>query len=194
MADEVSRRAAVRATLIAVPVALLVGVLAFWALGGFRGGSPGPDSSGGASPSGGMRSQPDTPVSVTAPALSREQGAACATLIARLPATLRDLARREVTAGTGQNAAYGEPPITLACAAPAPSVPPSGTVYRLSGVCWYAAESDRQTVWTTVDRTVPVAVTVPRNYPQPGQWVIEFSDPVNAALPATASAPAGCRG
>jgi hypothetical protein len=40
---------------------------------------------------------------------------------------------------------------------------------------------------------VPVTVTVPASYDQPGQWVIEFSTPVAAAVPSTGQLPYGCR-
>ena len=37
-----------------------------------------------------------------------------------------------------------------------------------------------------------VRVTVPGSYAAPGQWVIEFSGPVAAALPRTGTVPVGC--
>ncbi len=195
MADKETRRAARRAALVAVPAALLAGLIAFWALGGFNRDStrPGPTGSGATTP-GGVRSHPTTPVSVPAPSLGQDQAAVCAALVAQLPATVRDLARREVAAGPEQNAAYGEPPLALACGAATPSIAPDATVYQLSGVCWYAAQDSAGSTWTTVDRTVPVSVTVPRTYQAPGQWVIEFSGPILATVPASASSPAGCRG
>lgn len=176
------------AALLALPVALVAGLVSFWALGGFHGGSPRPAASN-------PRPASTAPVSMPAPSLNRRQSTVCLALTSQLPAKLRDLPQRPVTAGAEQNAAYGDPPITVACGAgPRPSVPPDATVYRLSNVCWYPVERPDATVWTTLDREVPVTVTVPRQYDQAGQWVIEFSAPVVAAVPAIKDVPSGCHG
>jgi hypothetical protein len=169
------------ATLVALPVALIVGIASFWLLGGFKTDQP-------ARP----RPQSTTPVQTSAAPLDARQAAACRELLARLPGALRDRPRRPVTAGPGQNAAYGDPAITLACGVPPISLPPTADVYVLSGVCWYSQPGGGGTMWTTVDRDTPVRVTVPGSYESPGQWVIEFSEPVTAALPRAANAPAGC--
>jgi hypothetical protein len=129
---------------------------------------------------------------MTATPLDARQAAACRDLLAHLPGALDDRPRRPVTAGADQNAAYGDPPITLACGVPPVSLPAGAQVYGLSGVCWYSQPSGDATVWTTVDRETPVRVTVPDAYPAPGQWVIEFSAPVTATLPRAANVPAGC--
>jgi hypothetical protein len=170
------------ATLIALPVALVVGIASFWLLGGFRTNQP-------ARP----RPQSTAPVQMSARPLDPPQAAACRELLAHLPGALRDRPRRPVTAGPEQNAAYGDPPITLACGVPPITVPPTADVYALSGVCWYSQPGDGGTAWTTVDRATPVRVTVPSAYGAPGQWVIEFSGPVAATLPRAATVPAGCQ-
>jgi len=118
----------------------------------------------------------------------------CRALLSRLPAALRERQRRPVTAGPEQNAAYGDPAITLACGGPRASVDPTGFVSLLSGVCWYAVEGPDASTWTTVDREVPVTVTVPNRYAPPGQWVIEFSPAVGTAVPSGGTPPSGCRG
>lgn len=172
------------ATLIALPVAVIVGIVSFWLLGGFRGTQP-------TRP----RPQSTAPVPMTAPSLPPARAAACRNLTTHLPGALRDRPRRPVTAGPEQNAAYGDPPITLACGVPPVSVPQTADVYVLSGVCWYPQPQPGNggTAWTTVDRETPVRVTVPASYSAPGQWVIEFSAPVATALAPAATAPAGCR-
>jgi Protein of unknown function (DUF3515) len=175
VADDVTRRAARLATVITVPVVLVAGLLAVLLL---RAGD-GPPETG--------------PVEMSARPLGPRQATACRALLTQLPHALRDLAQRPVTAGGEQNAAYGDPAITLACGTALPSFPPTDTVLGLDGVCWYAAEGPDQTTWTTVDREVPVTVAVPTAYEQPGQWVIEFSTPVAAAIPAAARIPFGCR-
>lgn len=172
------------ATLAAVPITLLAGVLAFWSLGGFRSaedtGGPAPLSTG--------------PVGMAAPGLDERAGAVCPVLIARLPEALRDRPSRPVTAGADQNAAYGDPPLTLSCGTPLPPYPPEATLNGLSGVCWYTEKGAAADRWTTVDRAVPVTVVVPHEYEPAGQWVIDFSPAIRDVVPAAERIPFGCRG
>ena len=51
-------------------------------------------------------------------------------------------------------------------------------VYKLNGVCWYAVGVGAATEWTTVDRVVPVTVTVPGPLDGSAQSVIPFSAPI----------------
>src|SRR5213592_2457823 len=154
------------ATLAALPVALLAGVLAFWWLGGFT------------------RAPETGPVPLPAATLDAQTATVCRAVLARLPDKDGRLRRRPVTAGAEQNAAYGDPPVTVACGAVAvPSLPPTATIYHLSGVCWYASEAGDATVWTSLYHEVPVQARVPRAYEQPGQLVIQFSGPVRDADP-----------
>lgn len=206
-----TRSAARLATLVAVPLAVLAGVVSYAVHGDSGGGSgarpgdrgaasTGTTGQGGTAPgetAPGGTGRPSAgatgPVDVTAPALSGRAEVVCRALLSRLPGALRDRARRPVTAGAEQNAAYGDPPITVACGAPVASFPATDLVYVLDRVCWHAATTTGGTVWTTVDREVPVRVTVPGGYPEPGQWVIEFSGPLIEAVPSAGKAPAGCR-
>jgi uncharacterized protein DUF3515 len=186
VADSVSRGAARTATLAAVPIALLVGVLAFWLLGGF-GGAAKPKASASARPTA------TGTVTMSAPELTGGTILTCRAFTAALPDTLRNLPRRPVSDGVEQNAAYGDPPVTVSCGVPPVTVPPTSHVYPLSGVCWYAAPAaGGGTAWTTVDRTVPIVVTVPKRYDPPGQWVIGFSDTVAGVVPSSKTAPTGC--
>jgi hypothetical protein len=168
---------------VALPVALVAGFIAYRVLSG-----PGAHPGGSASPA----PQSTGPVAMAAPPLAEHPATVCRTLLSRLPAALRDRPRRPVTAGPAQNAAYGDPAITLVCGGTRPSVDPTALVYPLSGVCWYAVTGPAAAAWTTVDREVPVTVTVPNGYTAPGQWVIEFSPAVATTVPATADRPAGC--
>jgi hypothetical protein len=152
------------ATLVALPVALVAGLLAFWLLGGFP-------------------SKPATgPVTVSAAALDARATEVCRALVAKLPNALRDRARRPVTAGAEQSAAYGDPAIVLTCGGSQPKVAEDAQLLGLSGVCWV---EDQQT-WTTVYREVPVRVSVPKSYDAPGQWVVDFSQPIVDTVPLAA--------
>jgi len=188
VADQATRGAARLAALIAVPIALLAGLIAFWSLGGLHGARPAASASASPGP------QSTAPVAMPAPSLADRPATVCRALIAQLPSQIRGLDDRPVTAGPEQNAAYGDPAITVGCGSgPMPSVAPTADVFVLSGVCWYAQQGKDTSTWTTVDREVPVAVTVPSRYDQPAQWVIEFSGPVVASVPSIADTPSGCR-
>jgi len=172
-ADPDRRRAARIATLVAIPAALLAGFISLWATGVF--------------------SRPDTgPVAMPERELSAEATGICQAVIANLPETVLDAQRRPVTAGAEQNAAYGDPPLTLACGTEQPTVELTATVFGLSGVCWYAEEAAGETVWTTVDRVVPVTVTVPGPAEGASQSVIAFSDAIRRHDPRSETAPTGC--
>ncbi len=182
MADPVTRSAARLALLAALPLALLAGLLAFWRLGGFSAAAPAPSP------------MPSAPVAMPERSLSTDDATACLAFIAHLPDDLRGLPERHVTAGPEQNAAYGQPPITVGCGGwPLPSVAPGTTLWTLSEICWYAGESQAGSrTWITLDRRIPIAVTVPDSYQGQGDWVQEFSDPIRAWIPSLAHPPAQC--
>jgi len=172
--DPVRRSAARTATMVAVPVALLAGLAMLWGFGAF--------------------SRPDTgPVEMATRELSPAVARVCRSVVADLPDTVAGSARRPVTAGPEQNAAYGDPPVTLACGTSRPTVENTATVYPLSGVCWFAEPGPDGAVWTTVDREVPVTVTVPGPADGSAQTVIAFSAAVGAHDPVRAAGtPTGC--
>ncbi|BCB82152.1 hypothetical protein GCM10022251_45950 [Phytohabitans flavus] len=184
--DRTTRQAALWATVVAVPLTLIVALLVLLTI------RPG-DSAPAAEPSPtAPRPQSTTPVAMPAPELSTRAATVCRALLSRLPASIRDLHQRPVTEGPEQNAAYGDPAITVSCGVTMPAIPPTDLVYPLSRVCWHSADRQGATEWTTVDREVPVRVTVPKQYDQPGQWTIAFSDPVIAAVPSLKQIPTGC--
>ena len=174
MASQDTRTAAKIAAVVAVPVAVLTGIGAFALLTG------GIEDTG--------------PVEMPARVLTADEEVICRALLSQLPDTVRDLEPRPVSAGPEQNAAYGDPPITLACGVEAAEVAPTDRVWGLDGVCWVAAEQDDGTVWVTVDREVPVRVTVPSAYGGPGQWVAEFSRALAETVPPAPDPPTGCPG
>jgi hypothetical protein len=184
VADVTTRGAGRVAALVAVPVALLAGLLVFWLAG--RVGAP-------ATPRPSASPQATSVVPMPAPALGTRAATVCRTLVSHLPAAIRDRARRPVTAAE-QNAAWGDPPITLSCGAPRPSVAPTDFLPVLNGVCWHTDQRPGATVWTTLDREVPVSVTVPAGYGSQGTWVQEFTGPIAATMPPVEAAPSGCSG
>lgn len=189
MTDPVARSAARLAALIAVPVALLAGIGVFALLNNDPGGSSGADPSPSPSPTAPAATGP---VQMPARELTERQQVVCRALLSQLPADLDGPAQRPVTAGPEQNAAYGDPPITVACGVPPVEVPPTAFLPGLSGVCWYAEEGPDATVWTTLDREVPVRVTVPAAYDAPAQQVVPISDTVLETVRSVPDAPSGC--
>lgn len=186
--DRSTRRAALWATLVAVPVTVAVAGFTFAKL------SPdAPVAAPDPSPTSvGPRSS--APVEMPAPALAERPGVVCRALVSQLPATVRDLAQRPVTAGAEQNAAYGDPALTVACGGAEPTVDATADVWTVNRVCWYADERSDATVLTTLDRETAVTVTVPRAYEGALQWLTPISDAVVASVPSGGDSPAGCRG
>jgi hypothetical protein len=181
--DRTARTAALWATAVAVPIAVLVGVLIFLRVTPADPPSPAPTTAA---------AVPAGPVAMDAPKLPARAAQVCLAVTSRLPGTLRTLPARKVTAGEEQNAAYGEPPITVACGVAQPAmcasldataggcVPLDSELLTMNRVCWYAARTAAANVFTTMDREVAVRVTVPVSYPQSAQWANEFSDTVVA--------------
>lgn len=182
--DRTTRQAAIWATVVALPIAVLVGLFIFAQIGP-AGSVPADEPT--AAP------QPTGAVPMAAPTLAERPAVVCRALLSQLPPTLRDLRQRPVESGPEQNAAYGEPPITVACGVPTPDVPPTGNVYVVSNVCWLPVEQADAVLLTTVDREVQVTVTVPRTYPDALQWLPPLSDSiVQSILSAKSGIPGGC--
>jgi hypothetical protein len=195
--DRTTRTAALWATVVAVPVAVLVGLAIVWQISPETAATPAATATTPAV-------VPSTPVDMAAPPLSERAAAVCLAVTSQLPATVRNLPARKVSAGPEQNAAYGEPPLTVACGVTRPTmcealgagggcVPLDTELLNMNGVCWAPGASSRGTTFTTMDREVPVQVTVPSGYDQAAQWANEFSDTVVKTDKSIAEGvPSGC--
>jgi hypothetical protein len=197
--DRTTRSAALWATVVAVPVAVLVGLLIFWrVVPSGEAAHPGPSVTRPAV-------TPTTAVRMAAPKLTAQTAQVCLAVTSQLPTKVRDLPARKVSAGPEQNAAYGEPAITVACGVPQPTlcervdgghagcVPLDATMLAMNGVCWYGADGPATDLFTTMDREVAVQVAVPSSYEQAGQWANEFSDAVVRTIRSKSSGvPTGC--
>jgi hypothetical protein len=197
--DRTMRTAAIWATVVAVPVALLVGFLIFTKVTpAARSAAPAPSVTQPAI-------LPAAPVRMAAPELAARPAEVCLAVTSQLPAKVRDLAARKVSAGPEQNAAWGEPALTVACGVTQPEmcasldqtgsgcVPMDTELMNMNRVCWFADEQPDATTFTTMDREVAVRVTVPKQYAQPAQWANEFSDVVvKTDKSITAGVPSGC--
>jgi hypothetical protein len=165
MSDPVIRRAAKLAALFALPAALVAGVVTFRVLAAGRddgSAPPGPAAT--------------SAVEIAAPSLSPRASTVCRALLAKLPERLGDLARRPVTAGAEQNAAYGDPAVTLACGTTGPTPPADAQYFAINGICWYAEDGKDVRTWVLQGREVPLVVRVPRAYT--GQDLVDLSTPI----------------
>jgi hypothetical protein len=197
--DRTTRNAALWATAVAVPVAVLVGLVIFFQV--VHGAEPGAPSSPTATTPDAV---PTAPVPLAAPKLPPRAAEVCLAVTSQLPTAVRNLPARRVAAGPEQNAAYGDPPITLACGVAQPAlcatlnggadcVPLDTELLNMNRVCWYAREGTTATAFTTMDREIAVQVTVPKRYEQPAQWANEFSDVVvETDKSKTRGVPTGC--
>jgi hypothetical protein len=132
------------------------------------------------------------PVAIAAIELSERHTVVCRAFLSKLPEQLRGLPRRQVSGGHEQNAAFGDPAVTIACGGGAPAFAPTDFVYSMSGVCWHSNEAG--SVWTTVDREVPIALTLPAllGGQGSGQWAAAVSGPITASVPSLEVKPSGC--
>lgn len=139
------------------------------------------------------RPQVTSLVTLPAPALAEPASGVCREVIAKLPASLAGSARRPVT-GPEQNAAYGDPPVTVACGVAPVAVAATEDVIQLNGVCWVNRPAPSGGTWFTVDRAVPVGVSVPGPTAGSAQRVIGLTGSIKANDPVAAHFPSGCAG
>lgn len=185
--DRTTRQAALWATVVALPLTALVAVLVFGQL------APDPAATPEPSPSS-ARPQSTAPVEMAAPALAERPATVCRALLSRLPVSIRDLGQRPVTAGPEQNAAYGDPALTVSCGVPKPTVAPTADLWMVNKVCWHTEHGDAGLVMTTVDREVPVRLVVPQGQEQTVQWAAPVSESLVASVPSVPDVPTGCVG
>jgi len=162
------------ATLAAVPVALAVGLFAFWLLGGFDRDNLADDGR----------------VITAAPPELPGADVSCAKLLNALPRVFGGQTARPVTEAPHRVVAWGRPPIVLTCGVNRPKVldrptPPDELV--IEGVAWvYSTEGDFD-VWTTNNQALRVEVRIPTKYR--GEAAARFINPL--AVPLKAHLPAG---
>lgn len=166
-----------------VPLVVIVGLL----LGG-AGSSDKPSQS----PSQGAVLPPAT---VSAPpSTDSATVSACAQVISALPLTLdgQDVRRTVSTPASGAIQAWGDPAIVLRCGVSRPAAlhPGSSVQFQSGGSSrgpYYDVTSAHgANVWTTVDRAVYIAVTVPSKY-QGGDVMPTVSRAIAKVLPAVCS-------
>jgi hypothetical protein len=163
--DDPTRRAALIATAVSVPV--VIAVLVVVNVAGSSSGSSDTSGSGVAQLSGSpapQRNEKLPTLQVDTPAVTPAADLACPVLMQQLPLDLDGEQSRLVKSDSPYVYAWGDPAVVLLCGAepPAGYVVGSSTI-QIDQVQWFVdTESVKDTtVWTTVDRNVPVQVRVP---------------------------------
>jgi hypothetical protein len=177
--DSVRGRAALVATAVAVPVALLL-AFAFNRPALRDPGQP-PPASTPAPAATAPSSLP--PLAVPVPPVEGAAAAACRALAGRLPATVWQLSARPVRPAAVGTRAWGEPAVVLRCGVPRPAgySLTAKNLFGINGVTWYVRQLGDRAVFTAVDRSVYVEVSVPLRYA--GAPVTALSTVVGQALP-----------
>ena len=128
-------------------------------------------------------------VSLDAPALSGADARACAELVEALPEQVADQSRREVDAGAGYGAAWGDPAIELRCGVPVPEgFDDVAACQTVNGVDWYVPESQQtgrpeDIIMTAVGRATYVEVRLPERYWPPPTAMVDLGTAVKRTIP-----------
>ncbi|MDQ1743564.1 MAG: hypothetical protein QOE23_1903 [Pseudonocardiales bacterium] len=160
------------ATAIAAPVTVL---LAFLLTAGHtdKPATPLPSASGTALPA----------VAVPAPPKpDAATQAACVKVFAQLPVQLGQLPPRRTDTDSSFVAAWGNPAVVLRCGVAKPAVfgtPDAAQLVEVNSVLWQPDPQRDRTVYTAVDRSVYLEVTVPAGVDQP----LPLLAPAVSALP-----------
>jgi hypothetical protein len=110
-------------------------------------------------------------VSVAAPpSPSTATQEACVKVFAKLPVQLGTLAPRKTDTDSSFVAAWGDPAVVIRCGVAKPAdlgSPAAAQLQDVNSVIWQPDLQKTQTVFTAVDRSVYIEVTVPANVEQP---------------------------
>ena len=132
---------------------------------------------------------PATPLSAGEPgpaALAR----ACGSLAAALPARLGELDRRDTSPASVATAAYGDPAVVLRCGVAAAAGFTLGVEpFGVDEVFWFSDDRGAEVVWTTVDRSIRLEVTIPATIADQGALLVDLAPAVTGALPKTPISP-----
>ena len=138
--------------------------------------------------------QPDDPApepsssvlpAVTVPAPPKPDAAtqaACVKVFAKLPVQLGQLAPRRTETDSPFVGAWGNPAVVVRCGVAKPAVfgtPEAAQLVEVNAVLWQPDPQRDRTVYTTVDRSVYIDVTVPAGADQP----LPLLAPAVSALP-----------
>jgi hypothetical protein len=95
---------------------------------------------------------------------------ACVAVLAKLPVQLGSLAPRKTDTDSSFVVAWGDPAIVLRCGVARPALlgsPQAAQLVDVNSVIWQPDPQRKQTVYTAVDRSVYIEVTVPAGADEP---------------------------
>lgn len=104
---------------------------------------------------------------------------ACDPFVSVVPVVVVDERLRETIPSSASAAAWGDPPIVVRCGVSAPEAfVPTSAVIEVESVTWFAEPLSNGTLFTTIDRTPGVEVTVPREYAPEVNVLIDLSQSI----------------
>ncbi|MFG1923628.1 DUF3515 family protein [Cryptosporangium sp. NPDC048952] len=175
-------RASITATLVAVPLAVLVGLGWFWWAGGFADDDPKAPETGPVAVDLSVNNKPST--------IDAKTETVCRALLANLPVTLDEHDSRPVEppSASERAAAWGDPAIVLRCGVgpPATTAGSTGQVLAVDGVSWLVTEGDEVTFLRALNLSTAVDVRLPAPYNvgRPGSLLRPLSKPILDSVPA----------
>ncbi len=104
------------------------------------------------------------------PSPSSATATACVKIFAKLPVQLGSLAPRKTDTDSSFVAAWGDPAVVIRCGVNRPAGlgdPAAAQLLDVNSVIWQPDPQKAQTVYTAVDRSVYLEVTVPAGADQP---------------------------
>lgn len=123
------------------------------------------------------------PATVTPPQPSGTATTICEALIADLPETVEEQQQRDVDPPSGYTAAWGRPPITLACGVSKPAaLTRTSECLEVNGVGWFSEDREDDVRFTTIGRETFVQVVVPRDYTAVNP-LIDLAAPIKRDVP-----------
>lgn len=119
------------------------------------------------------------PVRVADPVPPAAAATVCDAVLTHLPTTVLDQKRRAVQPGR-YTAAYGDPPITVACGVELPAAMTTDTrCFEVNGVGWYAEEGQGGWLFTTIGREATVQVGVPSKYAPEASALVDVAGSIS---------------
>ena len=122
-------------------------------------------------------------VAVPVPSPNANDAAICLRLSPTLPEKVADQARRPVTDASNLTAAWGNPAISLRCGVVKPtSLQPISSLITVNCIDWFAEELSAGLRFTSMNTSVFVEVTVPKDYSPEANALVDLNESLKPLL------------
>jgi len=122
-------------------------------------------------------------VAVPVPTPNAKDAAICKTLSPSLPNLIADQKKRKVADAPELTAAWGNPSISLRCGVNKPSaLLPTSSLITVNGIDWFAEELSAGWRFTSMNTSVFVEVTVPKNYSPEANALVDLNESLKPLL------------